>query len=174
MRRSVGELELPTDSGQMTSGESLGAAGSKRPRTVDYGTPYKRPISSSGCPLVKMMMTMMMDCAATSSSCYRYDYLYVIKSEMTGSVGELELPTDSGQITSSESLGAAGNQRPRTVDCGTPYKRPMSSSGCPLVKMMMTMRMDCAATSSSCYRYVANATDTPIPTPKYKLKLTIS
>ncbi|CAH2240682.1 jg25706 [Pararge aegeria aegeria] len=33
----------------------------------------------------------------------------------------------------SESLGAAGGKRPRTVDCGTPYKRPMSNSGHPLV-----------------------------------------
>ncbi|CAH2235767.1 jg7625 [Pararge aegeria aegeria] len=32
-------------------------------------------------------------------------------------------------MTSGDSLGAAGGMRPRTVDCGTPYKRPMSSSG---------------------------------------------
>ncbi|CAH2233774.1 jg11779 [Pararge aegeria aegeria] len=38
--------------GKMTSGESLGAAGHKRPRTVDCGTPHKRPISSSGRQLV--------------------------------------------------------------------------------------------------------------------------
>ncbi|CAH2229554.1 jg19692 [Pararge aegeria aegeria] len=38
-----------------------------------------------------------------------------------------------------ESLGAAGGKRPRTVDCGTPYKRPMSSSGLRLVELMMMM-----------------------------------
>ncbi|CAH2236261.1 jg7025 [Pararge aegeria aegeria] len=42
-------------------------------------------------------------------------------------------------MTSSESLGAAGGKRPRTVYCGTPYKRPMSSSGRRLVDMMMMM-----------------------------------
>ncbi|CAH2217597.1 jg13526 [Pararge aegeria aegeria] len=31
-------------------------------------------------------------------------------------------------MTSGESTGAAGGKRPRTVYCGTPYKRPMSSS----------------------------------------------
>ncbi|CAH2235689.1 jg18058 [Pararge aegeria aegeria] len=34
-----------------------------------------------------------------------------------------------GHTISGESLGAAGGNRPRTVDCGAPYKRPMSSSG---------------------------------------------
>ncbi|CAH2217760.1 jg25465 [Pararge aegeria aegeria] len=48
----------PQRGGQMTSGESLGAAGGKRPRTVDGGTPLKRPMSSSGRQLVKMMMMM--------------------------------------------------------------------------------------------------------------------
>ncbi|CAH2253350.1 jg973 [Pararge aegeria aegeria] len=43
----------------MTSGESLGAAGGKRPRTVYCGTPYKRPKSSSGRTLVEMMMMTM-------------------------------------------------------------------------------------------------------------------
>ncbi|CAH2233311.1 jg6233 [Pararge aegeria aegeria] len=53
--RSVGR---PQRGGQMTSGESLGAAGGKWSRTVDSGTPYKRPLSSSGRPLVEMMMMM--------------------------------------------------------------------------------------------------------------------
>ncbi|CAH2243674.1 jg26148 [Pararge aegeria aegeria] len=44
----------------MTSGESLGAAGGKRPRTVYCGTPYIRPMSSSGRRLVDMMMMTMM------------------------------------------------------------------------------------------------------------------
>ncbi|CAH2240282.1 jg27912 [Pararge aegeria aegeria] len=39
----------------MTSGESLGVAGGKRPRTEDCGTPYKRPMSSCGRPLVEVM-----------------------------------------------------------------------------------------------------------------------
>ncbi|CAH2243792.1 jg12706 [Pararge aegeria aegeria] len=50
----------PQRGGQMPSGESLGAAGGKRPRTVYCGTPYKRPMSSSGRRLVDMMMMMMM------------------------------------------------------------------------------------------------------------------
>ncbi|CAH2262748.1 jg14972 [Pararge aegeria aegeria] len=44
-----------------------------------------------------------------------------------------------GQMTSDESLVAAGGKRLRTVDCGTPYKRPMSSSGRQLVEMMKRM-----------------------------------
>ncbi|CAH2265956.1 jg5853 [Pararge aegeria aegeria] len=42
-----------------------------------------------------------------------------------------------GQTPSNESLGAAGNKRPRTVDFGTLYKRPMSSSGLQSVEVMM-------------------------------------
>ncbi|CAH2238462.1 jg23933 [Pararge aegeria aegeria] len=46
-------------------------------------------------------------------------------------------PLRGGQTTSNESLGAAGNMRPRTVDFGTPYKRPMSSSGLQSVEVML-------------------------------------
>ncbi|CAH2236332.1 jg10714 [Pararge aegeria aegeria] len=49
----------PQRGGQTTSKEPLGAAGNKRPRTVDFGTPYKRPMSSSGLQPVKVMMMMM-------------------------------------------------------------------------------------------------------------------
>ncbi|CAH2256875.1 jg11021 [Pararge aegeria aegeria] len=52
-KRSVGRP--PT---RWTSGESMGAAGGKRPRTVDCRTSYKRPMSSSGPSLVEMMMMM--------------------------------------------------------------------------------------------------------------------
>ncbi|CAH2236266.1 jg7030 [Pararge aegeria aegeria] len=44
-------------------------------------------------------------------------------------------PQRGGQTTYNESLGAAGNKRPKTgwmVDFGTSYKRPMSSSGLPI------------------------------------------
>ncbi|CAH2227324.1 jg9, partial [Pararge aegeria aegeria] len=44
----------------MTSGESPGAAGGKRPRTVYCGTPYKRPMSSSGRQFVDVMMKLLM------------------------------------------------------------------------------------------------------------------
>ncbi|CAH2261528.1 jg20152 [Pararge aegeria aegeria] len=40
---------------QTKSSESLGAAGNKRPWTVDFGTPYKRPISSSGLQSVEVI-----------------------------------------------------------------------------------------------------------------------
>ncbi|CAH2218242.1 jg9833 [Pararge aegeria aegeria] len=46
-------------------------------------------------------------------------------------------PQRGGQTTSNESLGAAGNKRPRTVDFRTPYKRPMSSSGLQSVEVKM-------------------------------------
>ncbi|CAH2217501.1 jg26363 [Pararge aegeria aegeria] len=39
-----------------TSSQSLGAAGKKRPRTVDFGTPHKRPMSSSGRQSVEVIM----------------------------------------------------------------------------------------------------------------------
>ncbi|CAH2238922.1 jg13730 [Pararge aegeria aegeria] len=32
-----------------------------------------------------------------------------------------------------------GGKRPRTVDCGTPYRRPMSSSGHQLVELMIVI-----------------------------------
>ncbi|CAH2242904.1 jg14474 [Pararge aegeria aegeria] len=38
-------------------------------------------------------------------------------------------PQRGGQTTSNESPGAAGNERPKTVDFGTPYERSMSSRG---------------------------------------------
>ncbi|CAH2269419.1 jg16445 [Pararge aegeria aegeria] len=70
-RPRTGKLSVgqPQRGGQMTSGESLGAAGGKRPRTVFYGTPYKRPMSSSGRRLVEMMMM---------KSLYSYSILSVI------------------------------------------------------------------------------------------------
>ncbi|CAH2266790.1 jg18919 [Pararge aegeria aegeria] len=46
-------------------------------------------------------------------------------------------PQRGGKMTAGELLGDAGGKRLRTVDCGTPYKRPMSSSGRQLVEMMM-------------------------------------
>ncbi|CAH2247272.1 jg15459 [Pararge aegeria aegeria] len=50
----------PQQGGQMTSNESMGAAGNKRPRTVDFGTLYKRPMSSSGLQSVEVMMMMIL------------------------------------------------------------------------------------------------------------------
>ncbi|CAH2243578.1 jg12888 [Pararge aegeria aegeria] len=41
--------------------------------------------------------------------------------------------------TSNESLGAAGNNPRYCVDFGTPYKRPMSSSGLQSVEVMMIL-----------------------------------
>ncbi|CAH2215558.1 jg1034 [Pararge aegeria aegeria] len=48
-------------------------------------------------------------------------------------------PQRGRQTTSSASQGAAGYQRLKTVEFGTPYKIPMSSSGRILVDMMMMM-----------------------------------
>ncbi|CAH2230423.1 jg1926 [Pararge aegeria aegeria] len=59
--RSTMRSSAPNHLGQMTSGELLGAAGGKRPRTLYCGTPYKRPMSSSGRRLVEMMMMLMMN-----------------------------------------------------------------------------------------------------------------
>ncbi|CAH2247981.1 jg21821 [Pararge aegeria aegeria] len=42
-------------------------------------------------------------------------------------------------MTPNESLGAAENKRPGTVDFGAPYKRSMSSSGQQTVELMMMM-----------------------------------
>ncbi|CAH2232976.1 jg8293 [Pararge aegeria aegeria] len=44
------------DPQQTTLSESQVAAGSKRLRTVEFGTPYNRPMSSSGRLSVDMMM----------------------------------------------------------------------------------------------------------------------
>ncbi|CAH2253913.1 jg19099 [Pararge aegeria aegeria] len=43
-------------------------------------------------------------------------------------VGRVD-PQPGGQTTSNESRLAAGYKRPRNVECGTPYKIPISSSG---------------------------------------------
>ncbi|CAH2233524.1 jg10806 [Pararge aegeria aegeria] len=48
----------PQRGGQMTLSASQVAAGSKRLRTVELGTPYKRPMSSSGRLSVDVMMMM--------------------------------------------------------------------------------------------------------------------
>ncbi|CAH2234140.1 jg23736 [Pararge aegeria aegeria] len=57
-------------------------------------------------------------------------------------------PQRGGLTTSNESLGAAGNKRPRTVDFGTPYKRPKSSGGLQSVEgmIMNTSRVYCRNT----------------------------
>ncbi|CAH2232969.1 jg8286 [Pararge aegeria aegeria] len=55
-KRSVSR---PTTRWQSTSNQSLGAAGNKRPRTVDFGTLFKRPMSSSGLQLVEVMLMIM-------------------------------------------------------------------------------------------------------------------
>ncbi|CAH2228638.1 jg3184 [Pararge aegeria aegeria] len=43
-----------------------------------------------------------------------------------------------GQTTTNESLRAAENRRHRTVDFGTPYKRPMPSCGLQSVEVITT------------------------------------
>ncbi|CAH2226501.1 jg26440, partial [Pararge aegeria aegeria] len=53
-KRSVGRP--PTRWPDDTSALQV-AAGSKRHKTVEFGTPYKRPMSSSGRLLVDMMMS---------------------------------------------------------------------------------------------------------------------
>ncbi|CAH2242738.1 jg11896 [Pararge aegeria aegeria] len=52
-------LVHPQRGGQTTLSASQVAAGSKRHRTVEFGTPYIRPLSSSGRLSVDMMMMMM-------------------------------------------------------------------------------------------------------------------
>ncbi|CAH2210993.1 jg14925 [Pararge aegeria aegeria] len=49
-------LVNPQRGGQTTLSASQEAAGSKRHRTVEFGTPYKRPMSISGRLSVDMMM----------------------------------------------------------------------------------------------------------------------
>ncbi|CAH2233760.1 jg3622 [Pararge aegeria aegeria] len=48
----------PQPGGQTISNESRGAAGYKQPRIVEFGTPYKKPMSSSGRQSVDLMMMM--------------------------------------------------------------------------------------------------------------------
>ncbi|CAH2238511.1 jg6205 [Pararge aegeria aegeria] len=50
----------PQRGGQTRLSASQVAAGSKRLRTLEVGTPYKRPMSSSGRLSVDVMMMMMM------------------------------------------------------------------------------------------------------------------
>ncbi|CAH2251675.1 jg2318 [Pararge aegeria aegeria] len=64
---------------------------------------------------------------------------HVKKKKKKGENAVLVGPQQGGQTTSKESLGAAGNERPRTVDFGTLYKRPMSSSGLQSVEVMIMM-----------------------------------
>ncbi|CAH2238046.1 jg21658 [Pararge aegeria aegeria] len=61
-------------------------------------------------------------------------------SENHGRVGEdMKVVQRGGQMKSNESLGAAGNERSRTVDFRTLYKGPMSSSGRQSVEVMLIM-----------------------------------
>ncbi|CAH2257980.1 jg25252 [Pararge aegeria aegeria] len=46
-------------------------------------------------------------------------------------------------------MGAAGGKWPRTVDCGTPCKILMSSSGCPLVEMTQKFSTVCCKSCDS-------------------------
>ncbi|CAH2207689.1 jg25673, partial [Pararge aegeria aegeria] len=48
----------PQPGGDTTSNEPRVAAGYKRLRTVDFGTPYKRPMSSSGRQSVDLMIAL--------------------------------------------------------------------------------------------------------------------
>ncbi|CAH2232241.1 jg2963 [Pararge aegeria aegeria] len=48
----------PRRGGRTTLGASQIAAGFKQHKTVEFGTPYKRPMSSSGRLSVDMMMMM--------------------------------------------------------------------------------------------------------------------
>ncbi|CAH2233965.1 jg20047 [Pararge aegeria aegeria] len=49
----------PQRGGETTLSASQVAAGSKRLRTVELGTPYKRPMPSSGLSVDVMMMMML-------------------------------------------------------------------------------------------------------------------
>ncbi|CAH2247269.1 jg15458 [Pararge aegeria aegeria] len=49
----------PQRGGQTTLSASQVAAGSKRHRTVEFGTSYKRPMSSSGRLSIDMMMMII-------------------------------------------------------------------------------------------------------------------
>ncbi|CAH2256268.1 jg22623 [Pararge aegeria aegeria] len=49
----------PQRGGQTTLSTSQVAAGSKRLRTVEFGTPYKRPMSTSGSLSDDVIMMMM-------------------------------------------------------------------------------------------------------------------
>ncbi|CAH2232703.1 jg5327 [Pararge aegeria aegeria] len=55
----------PQRGGQTILSASQVAAGSKRHRTVEFGTPYKRPMSSSGRLSVDLMMSMTIDYSDT-------------------------------------------------------------------------------------------------------------
>ncbi|CAH2217938.1 jg5203 [Pararge aegeria aegeria] len=55
---SCAALVDPQRGGQTTLSASQVAAGCKRHRTVEFGAPYKRPMSSSGRLSVDMMMMM--------------------------------------------------------------------------------------------------------------------
>ncbi|CAH2238851.1 jg6834 [Pararge aegeria aegeria] len=53
-------LVEPRRGGRTTLGASLVAAGFKRHKTVEFGSSYKRPTSSSGRLSVDMMIIMML------------------------------------------------------------------------------------------------------------------
>ncbi|CAH2237921.1 jg18724 [Pararge aegeria aegeria] len=59
-------------------------------------------------------------------------------------------PQRGGRTSSNESLKAAGNKRPRTVDFGTLYIRPMSSGGLQSVEVMMMNNSSFSASTAEC------------------------
>ncbi|CAH2216614.1 jg141 [Pararge aegeria aegeria] len=74
----------PQRGGQTTLSASQVAVGSKRLRIVELGTPYKRPMSSSGRLSVDVMM-MMMTAADEINACLKSSNLwrYVKKLQLT-------------------------------------------------------------------------------------------
>ncbi|CAH2243314.1 jg2814 [Pararge aegeria aegeria] len=72
-KRSVGG---PQRGGR--TNESLGAAGNKRPGTVDFEAPYKRPMSSSGHQSLEVMM-MTLDLPSLRGYELIYKYLLIDK-----------------------------------------------------------------------------------------------
>ncbi|CAH2258214.1 jg19918 [Pararge aegeria aegeria] len=79
----------PQRGGQTTLSASQVAAGSKRHRTVEFGTPYKRPMSNSGLLSVDMMI-------AKAKMFYSHDYainfaifVFVCERGRGGSPGRL-------------------------------------------------------------------------------------
>ncbi|CAH2240350.1 jg17346 [Pararge aegeria aegeria] len=61
--------------GRTTIGASQVAAGSKRHKTVEFGTPHKRPMSRSGLQSVDMMIKLRRKLPFTS-----FDFMNIIDS----------------------------------------------------------------------------------------------
>ncbi|CAH2235946.1 jg24491 [Pararge aegeria aegeria] len=136
--------------GWTTSNASQGAIGHLQHKTVEFGTTYERPMSSFGRLRVDML-TMSFENTWSSSSIEKLNSEIYYIEELSSSwshQGRRWDPKRGGPALDSavmvdlhEPKGVARYQRHKTIESENPYKRPMLSSGTPVVEMISSQKI---------------------------------